>query len=46
MERLQLTNIYKLDDGEFEELCFEPFDRLGFINVGRRWKLALSHSLY
>src|ERR1700685_4463151 len=44
MGRLQLTNIDKLDDTEFEEPCFELFGELGFINVGRRRYCALDHS--
>jgi hypothetical protein len=44
MGRLQLTNIDKLDDTEFEESCFELFGELGFINVGRRRHCALGHS--
>jgi hypothetical protein len=44
MRRLQLTDIDKLDDSELEELCFEPFGELGFINVGRRRHCALDHT--
>jgi hypothetical protein len=43
-KRVRLKNVDILDDTEFEELCFELLQELGFINVDWRKGTALSTS--
>ena len=44
MRRLKLDQIDALDDTDFEELCFELLQELGFVNVDWRKGTALPSS--